>query len=333
MQSSFELWDVLADAIRKRKCTPVISNQLISNLVFGAKNNLSEMWAERENYPLAGQPADNSRIAQYLSVTRKDAGRAKSRYIEFLKEKLFEQVSGNPATPPDLIAQVRREKMLSFSQLASDRFRYPDFKTQPENPLSVLATLDIPVFLTTSPHRLIEAALEAHDKKPRTEVYAWREDLEDSLASNLLPNLNFSPDVQTPLVFHLHGIDDDPTSLVLTEDDYLEFLVNVTNDLKDTAIMPSAVRNAVSYNWLLLMGYHMHAWDLRVLLHGMIKGKPKRPRSFTVQLPQEPGYEVRDVERFQSYLTNYFDSAQFDIYWGPSEKFTQELWRETEDGE
>lgn len=330
-QNIFDHWDVLADAIRKRKCTPVISNQLMGNLIFGPESRIADSWATRENYPLAGQRA-LTRVAQYLSVTRKDAVRAKARYLQFLNEQLLDQASRIPSIAPALIAEVRRERILTFSQIATDRLKIPDFKAQPDNPLSVLATLDIPVYLTTSPHRLIEAALLAYGKQPRTEVYAWREDLEESLPTELLPDLGYKPDVQTPLVFHLHGIDDDPASLVLTEDDYLEFLVKITHDLPDTTVMPSAVRNAVSNHWLLLIGYRMHAWDLRVLLQGMIRGKSKRPRSFTVQLTPEATPALGNTARIQDYLTNYFDSAQFDIYWGAADAFAQTLWQETEGG-
>jgi hypothetical protein len=41
---------------------------------------------------------------------------------------------------------------------------------------------------------------------------------------------NHRPSPTEPLVYHLHGFDQVPPSLVLSEDDYLEFLVAIPRD-------------------------------------------------------------------------------------------------------
>jgi hypothetical protein len=88
----------------------------------------------------------------------------------------------------------------------------------------VWADLPVRVVLTTSPYTFIEDALRRAGKTPRTEVCRWRKEL-DSIEPVI--DGDYRPSALEPLVYHLHGLDAYPDSLVLTEDDHLEFLVNV----------------------------------------------------------------------------------------------------------
>lgn len=322
-------WYFITEQIYHKKIAPVISNQVINKSLFGG-DNVVRAWAERINYPLAD--GDNlTRVAQFLSVTRQDATRAKSGYLHFLKQSLLDVAQKAPDASQGFLDQVKSElRGLTFSQLAIERLNQPDFKQETDNPLSLLAALDLPVYLTTSHHHFMEAALKANDedKTPRTEVYGWREGLEENIPPDFRTDSDFEPDEQNPLVYHLLGIDDHPDSLVLTEDDYLEFLVNVTQDF-NTDVIPSTVRNALSSSLLLLLGYDLHAWDLRVLLQGLIKGKPLRPRSFAIQLiPQDDN--VKNASQFQEYLQKYFGQVRFDVFWGDPQDFMKALWEEWE---
>lgn len=322
-------WYFITEQIYQKKLTPIISNQLINASLFG-DDNLVQAWANKINYPLADGD-DLTRVAQFLSVTRQDTTRAKSSYLQFLKQSLLELARAEPGADESFLKQVKSElRGLTFSQLAIGRLGYPDFSEEPYNPLSILARLDIPIYLTTSYHHFMEAALKVVGKIPRTEVYCWRYELEDNIPPEFVTDPDFEPDTQTPLVYHLHGIDDYPDSLVLTEDDYLAFLVNVTQDF-GTHVIPNSVRNALSSSLLLLLGYDLHAWDLRVLLQGLIKGKPLRPRSFAIQLiPSED--DTKNAAQFQEYLQKYFGQARFDVYWGDPQSFMKTLWGEWEAG-
>jgi hypothetical protein len=330
MPSSNIDWYFITEEIYQKKFTPIISNQIINNSLFG-DHNVVRAWADNLNYPLADN--DNlTRVAQFLSVTKQDSTRAKSSYLQFLKQSLLELARGMADANQNFLDQVKGElRGLTFSQLATERLRYPDFNEEKDNPLSILAALDIPVFLTTSYHYFMEAALKAVGKTPHTEVYCWQEGLEKDVPPEFRTDPDFEPDVQIPLVYHLHGIDDYPDSLVLTEDDYLEFLVNVTRDFNTDAI-PSRVRNALSSSLLLLLGYDLHAWDLRVLLQGLIKDKPLRPRSFAIQLVPSGEDRIKNTARFQEYLQNYFGQVRFDVYWGDPQSFMKTLWEEWEKG-
>lgn len=323
-------WYFVTEQIHQKKFTPIISDQVINNALFGG-DDVVRAWADKINYPLADN--DNlTRVAQFLSVTREDPTRAKYSYLQFLKQSLLNLARAEPDADQAFLDQVKSElRGLTFSQLATERLHYPDFEEERDNPLGILAQLDLPVYLTTSHHHFMEAALKATGKTPRTGVYCWREGLEEDIPSELRSDPNFKPGVQTPLVYHLFGIDDHLASLVLTEDDHLEFLVNVTQDFGTDAI-PSPVRNALSSSLLLMLGYDLHAWDLRVLLQGLIKGKPLRPRSFAIQLIPSEEDHIKNTDQFQEYLQKYFGQVRFDVYWGTPQSFMKTLWEEWEAG-
>src|SRR5256885_1935999 len=71
------------------------------------------------------------------------------------------------------------------------------------------------------------------------------------------------PRPATRLVFHLHG-PAQPQALVLTEDDYLRFLVTMAGEGKQ--LLPKAVREALDRNALLFIGYRLADWNFRALL-------------------------------------------------------------------
>ena len=73
----------------------------------------------------------------------------------------------------------------------------------------------------------------------------------------------FTPSPANPLVFHLHGHNQVPESLVLTEDDYLTFLVNMSSQ---QVVFPPPVQCALAVDTLLFMGYSLSDWTFRVLI-------------------------------------------------------------------
>lgn len=137
---------------------------------------------------------------------------------------------------------------------------------------------------------------------------------------------NYEPTAQEPLVYHLHGIESAPASLVLTEDDYLDFLVKVS---WDNTVIPPRIGEALADSSLLLLGYGLQDWDFRVLFRGLINRKrsSRRLLSVAIQLSLEHELaEIRSMDEAEEYLEKYFDKANFKIYWGQTEEFTDELW-------
>jgi hypothetical protein len=137
---------------------------------------------------------------------------------------------------------------------------------------------------------------------------------------------NYEPTWQEPLVYHLHGVESAPSSLVLTEDDHLDFLVKIS---WDNSAIPALIAEALADSSLLLLGYQLQDWDFRVLFRGLINSKrgSRRLLSLAIQLSLKHGQdEVGSMEEAEEYLEKYFDKANFKIYWGETQEFTDELW-------
>lgn len=325
-------WEEIVGYIRAKKLTPVISNQLVNKAILGGEHVAT--WAGEIGYPL-GDTDNLTRVAQFLCVTKTPGG-AKLEYLQFLKRRLLElaradfEAGQEHLDPTDRDSKAgqhldrteRELARLSFSELATERLNYPDFVKDKDHPLWILATMDIPIYLTTSHHSFMEAALHQAGKHEfRSQVYCWSQHVKDEVPEKCRPDLSFVPDDKRPLIYHLHGLDAYPDSLVLTENDYLEFLASFVADFRDQDVTPSKVRTSVTSSFLLLLGYELHAWDLRVLWQAIPKGPERRHPGVAIQLdPRETG-NIENVEAFQQYLQEYFGEAKIGVCWGTAEEF------------
>ena len=130
--------------------------------------------------------------------------------------------------------------------------------------------------------------------------------------------------VTEPLVFHLHGYWDDFRSLVLTESDYVDFLVSLTRDADKRArnqaeTLPPQIRERLSDTGLLFLGYGLEDWNFRVIHRALVldQALSGQERSIAVQL--DPGGAGADFVR------QYLDKLGVDVYFGTANEFIEEL--------
>jgi hypothetical protein len=241
-------------------------------------SEIAARWAREYSYPLA-DGADLARVAQFIAV------------------------DDDPMAPKELLCAELKEHSP------------PDFGRADE-PHAALAELPLPVFITTNYDDLMFGALRANGKDPRREICRWN----GSPALAEIPRVldpGFVPTPANPVVFHLHGHFDVPDSLVLTEDDYLDFLVAIS---RDDALLPHQIQKALAGASLLFVGYRLADWDFRVLHRGLVMAGEQSLRrlSINVQLPpnDDPSRE---------YLEKYFGAMKVNVYWGTASEFATEL--------
>ncbi|GJM40380.1 MAG: hypothetical protein DHS20C20_06620 [Ardenticatenaceae bacterium] len=315
-------WYRLKKRIQRGKVTPIIGDR-VGHSGFVSSNELVQAWAAEVGYPMANTRSI-TRVAQYCSITDDPLG-AKEDYLDFLKNQLLNHVRehGNNSDEYQDFLDTLEDELddISFSEMAR-RLKYPDFSRDDKNPLKILASFPIPVYITTNYHSFLTRAIE--EKKgqpPRIEVCPWNH--QGGYVS--FDEQEYEDDPNRPIVYYLHGIDQkmQESSLVLTEDDYLDFLVAIA---QDPEIIPNRIREALSDSTLLLMGFQLQDWDFRVLFRGLIKERPSnrsRIKSVCIQVEPDDYDKAKDIER---YLETYFQQHEFDVYWGDAESFTQELW-------
>jgi len=193
----------------------------------------------------------------------------------------------------------------------------------------LLAKLPLKIYITTSYYNFIERALEAENKKPRTQVVFWSGGNQSAKPEHT-PDPLYEPSDTEPVVYHLFGLEDYPQTLVLSEDDYLNFLISVVKDTNtQNPLVPLRLREGLAESRLLLLGYQTQDWDFRILFRFLLKYRSidSAPRGIVTQLKPDTK-QLENKEKSVDYLSHYFDKKQFDVDWTNSEIFIRKLWIE-----
>ena len=283
-------WARLVAQLGRGDCTPFLGAGACDALPTASE--LGSRWAAQYDYPFVDRE-DLAKVMQYAAVMEGDSVYLKEKVCEYLR-------SVNP----------------------------PDFGS-PTEPHSLLARFPIPVFITTNYDDFLIKALGLAGKNPNAAICSWFGTGDsDREFTETTPVLDPTPEM--PLIYHLHGRMQTPRSLVLTESDYLEFLVRITTSRDDEALrlIPSSILSALTDNPLLFVGYSLQDWTFRVLFHGLLRAIPSthRRRNVSVQLLPPVHNDKEEVrERARRYLARYLEDWRISIFWGSTAEFCHEL--------
>jgi SIR2-like domain/CHAT domain len=312
----FDLWPgLLTQLIPTRpKCMPILGSGLLDRY-FGSTREFARRWAERNHFPLAPHAREDlPQVAQYLSVS-------------------FESEALRSMFEKELIAALDSSFGRGFLANPSEDIPIADFLAEvgayrrlknPIDPHRVLAELPFPIYLTTNPDRMLVEALREAKKSPEIDVCPWNEwvDRSDFIFSR---EPNFSPTVAHPLVYYLFGRLEDRDSLILTEDDYFDYLIGLT---RNNELIPGVVRKSLVNSALLFLGFRLDDWDFRVLFRSLMgqggRERRKRFKHVAVQLEPEEGRNL-NPEGARRFLQRYFEDEDIRIYWGHVDDFAPEL--------
>jgi hypothetical protein len=233
--------------------------------------------------------------------------------------------------PPDGIDADTAWKDL----LAQDRFALLDVLTsavggrlRASDPLRTLARQRHTIYITASPDGLLGAALRAEGREPVVECLRWH-DLPRSWPPSIYEREpRYMPSRDRPLVLHLFGRYAFSRSLVLSEDDYFEYLMAARD-------LPTDVSAALVESSLLFLGFQVDDWAFRAVFRSLLN-RPRRDqrsllkrqdltisRSIAVQLtPEQRTLSPAETRR---YFNDFFSAADIDIYWGQNDDFVREL--------
>jgi hypothetical protein len=337
-ERAFDKWDALFSAIRNHECTPILGPGLLDPLV-GRTRELAQRWAVSFKFPMAQSAREDlPEVAQFVSVARAPQF-VRNQLREHIRSELLDRYRGRLST--EFLGPSKTLDDL-FSEIA--RIRRED-DTENVEPHKVLAKLDLPIYITTNPCCSLENALTAQGKHPRSEYCRWYDRLENKISiydgeTNDKPNKDYVPDPENPLVFHMFGRLSDPESLVITEDNYFDFLIGVSQKKKEkrdpTSVIPFpfVVGEALSNKSLMFLGFSLDEWVFRVLFRTiMAQGGSallKDSLQVAAQVEPEEGRIANPVSA-REYLKDYFKtSANIDIFWGSVDDFVRDFVREYE---
>lgn len=289
-------WEDLVMLIKMQKCTPFIgAGASYPYLPLGG--NLAHYWSERYKYPLINDTNDLAKVAQFMAIDR------------------------YPMFPKHIIAQEFKDKA------------QPDFSEE-NNPFGILADLNLPIYITTNYDNFMFEALktrsnENREKNPEREICRWSSEVDQMLKlKQISPVLSpaYIPSPERPVVYHLHGYIEIPESMVMTENDYLDFMIRLHE--KDSPILPPQITIALATNALLFVGYSLADWDFRVLFRSIFTSISSMTNLIiAVQLPPT---DVKSESDAIKYLGKYFGSVlgkdiRVRVYWGEITEFAKEL--------
>lgn len=127
-----------------------------------------------------------------------------------------------------------------------------------------LAALPFSLILTTCHDTLLTRALLDAGKKPIVQRYHLRGDKRDN------PEFVLPGTPTAPLIYHLFGHAQEPASLVLSENDVLDFLIGIVSERPP---LPNSLVRALKRvgQSFVFVGFGIRHWYLRVLLKVVIR--------------------------------------------------------------
>ncbi|HEY1292123.1 MAG TPA: CHAT domain-containing protein [Chloroflexota bacterium] len=315
-----EQWTAIIRQIEDGHCTPILGPALLEFLL-GSNREIARSWADQYRFPMSPHDRqDLPQVAQFLAV---------ELYPEFpvselnkhLRDRLIERYGDEPLR--HALNGNAEDAVRSLAKDVGIRRR----RKERTEPFKVLAKLPFATYITTNPDNLLADALTEAGRTPVVELCRWHDsgDWPDSI---LEIEPDYTPSLERPLVYHLFGQLRYPDSLVLTEDNYFDYLIGVTRNEKQ---IPRAITRAWASNALLFLGFQIEEWNFRVLLRRIVSQEGRghslvsRREHVAVQLDPEEGTS-NDPRRARQYLEKYFQSENIVIRWLNAEQFIADLW-------
>ena len=313
-ESDFEKWKSICSHVRDGKVIPILGPG-ISEQICGTPRELARRLAVAGDFPLAPHDrSDLAKVAQYLTFSQ-SRGYAQSEVKKQLRRQVLERNTGlNDKLPlPQLLALAGEQRR----QVESDPYR-------------ILSKLPARIYVNACTETLLFKSLEAEEgKKPELLSCNWRETGESHRQE---PSYKGEPNSMTPIVYQVFGDLDDKNSLVLTADDFFDYLIATASD----QLLPTVVRGSFVQSSLLFLGFDLTDWTFQVLFRLImnLRGCHKLKWFSHVAVQVEPEEDrLLDLEGARRYLEGYFSTdrglgrgePRIDIYWGRATDFLNEL--------
>lgn len=309
-KDEFSKWKSICTRVLKGKFIPILGPDLAEDLLGGTRE-LATKLAEEHGFPLADNDrADLSKVAQYIG-TKEDRtyvqDAVQNQFMAQYKARVGSDTNGKSTVDMALARCLSNE----------------------DHPYTILSRLNASIYINASPDRMMLRSLQAVEKNPEEVIGAWRRKV-NKVPKEPEPQ-NIKPNPASPWVYQIFGRfgDDYRDTLVLTEDDFLDYLV-ATSTYK---LMPITVRGELVENSLLFLGFQLDDLRFRVLFRLIMTMEGTETlRDFShvgVQInPDE--HSFADVERARRYIESYFQEGKggapsISIYWGTAADFLKEL--------
>lgn len=306
---SAQRWDTMRSEMKKGRCLPILGPGLTERL-FGTSAECARRLAQARAFPLADRyNAEWAQVAQFVHVIE-GPDDLRDWLTEYWQARLNHFSHGE--SHEEFIDRVRA---IGKQRRGSD----------PEEAHVLLAKLPIPIYVTCNQDTWMEDALIEQGRTPVVEYLRWKQELR---GEGVYDEKATPATVERPLVYHLLGTIEEPRSLVLTEDDYFEYLTASSK----IGNLPSNCAAAWSSHVLLFLGFELMEWQSRLLFHSILDEERRsmryrsKKRAVAVQVSPDEG--VQEPRAALQYFQQYFRDAVTDMYAGRADDFLLDLWKQ-----
>lgn len=317
-EAASSFWNTLLDNIAEGEVTPFLGPQVSADWL-PLPRELAQTLAHDYNYPFVDS-SDLPRVAQFVGTL--DNRRLRREVQQALVNGLSRRLG------QELGKEARR---LSLADVTEKLEWAQRSKELVENEIyHQLADLKLPLYVTTSFDSFMTQALRAHGTDARRQVVDWRQP-PSTTAQRPHHDLDPPASPDSPVVLHLFGSDDDLLSMVLTEDDYLDYLARISRDYE--FLLPTSVNESLASTTLFFLGYGLDDIEMKVLMRGLLTNLDLERWDMlhvAVQIDEAGLDQTRYTEVIQ-YFQRYFSKLKIDVYWGSAHQFMAELharWQE-----
>lgn len=310
-ESEFDKWRSICASVRTGRFIPILGPELGDDL-FGGTPELARVLAEQHGFPLASYERDDlAKVAQFISVEQKRSYVCDAVQNQFLEQIGRRLANGNSAVAP--------KTLNALLDAAVERCR-----ADPSNPYCALSKLPASIYLNASYEPMLLRTLRAEGKHPEPVFTTWRG---EEVPHRPEPK-NAKPTPESPWVYHVFGLFGKPDSLVLTEDDFFDYLIA---EARLDLLLPALVGQLMQSS-LLFLGFRLDDWRFRALFRMIVTRQGTRTlRDLShvgVQVnPSE--WSVTDAGKARRYIESYFHGGdgtpEISIYWGTPRDFLKQL--------
>jgi hypothetical protein len=314
-------WDTLVNNLRDGSCVPFLgAGACVPALPSGAELATEILGRAKLKVPFPFDEHTNlAKVAQYIAAVSGDAPGVKRLVAEAIRDRAATAKARGPAALPDL--------------------------------QRCLAELRLPIYLTTNYDDLLEHAFrDVSDVAPQSEICRWSDDL--LTVSSRFDDGKYEPSPKEPLIFHLHGrwtesnTGQNPSnlgrsgivgyeSMVVTEDDYLDFLVNVSREIavspsgrEEKTALPLVLRKAIKSRPLFFVGYGLSDVNFLFILRALIRTMQPhmRVQRVAVQIDPKTLPQGHNTGTYRRQVEQYFEwTYQVNVLWRSAEEVARAL--------
>ena len=321
--SSPEIRRLVGD-LKRGRCIPVVGAG-VSSWLFGDRRDTAQKWASEYPFQTTPGPLDDlPQIAQFAAARWGD-NVVRDDLREFYVRRISELIPEADATTERGLDELT---VAAWENAGCNR----------RDLHHLLAQFPCPVYLTTEVSSLLTEALKLAGKDPRTAYFGRSTEFVADEDGEWIGDPYYRPTVDSPFVLHVFGSLADLDSIVITEDEYLDFLARVSR--RDIGhVIPHFVTEAIAENSLLFTGFGLHDWSLRILLRSIIDRRRfnaggddgggrrgNRLQHLATELPPT-GQGTRSPALAKEYMVEYFGSHSppIKIEWATLEQFAVDL--------